>query len=316
MREHWRGVLGLEAGDGRIESFGDRADEAAAIGREASKTPLSELAVVEISGADADSFLHAQLCADLRRLDPGASVLSAWCSPQGRVLYLLRALRTPGGFMLLVPLDQIESLLKRLRMFVLRAAVEITDHSASHVVLRCDHWHGTAPATAALVARELTQTWLLATADHAAATWAAINARAVGEAAASIEDIRRGVPRLAAALSDVFLPQELNLDASAGLSFEKGCYPGQEIIARVKFRGSVKRRLARLAAVGASPSAPGTRLVDDHNKAVGTVLNAETAGADGVEILAVVNRDAETLALAEHAGQLLQRLELPYKIDD
>ncbi len=233
-----------------------------------------DLAALRVTGEDARDFLHGQFCGDVRALDVGEALLTAWLSPKGRALNLVQVLRTDDAFWLLLPAAQAAAFAKRLRMFVLRARVQVED--------------GSAETTAALAAR------------------LGVPVRSADEAALDL--VRAGLPTLDATLSDAFLPQELNLDLLAGVSFNKGCYPGQEIVARVKFRGSVKRRVQRFALDTDTPPTPGTRVAGDDDAPHGTVLLAARA-ATGVELLIVTDVDAGSLTLN---GVALQALPLPY----
>lgn len=233
-----------------------------------------DLVALRVTGEDARDFLHGQFCGDVRALDVGQALLTAWLSPKGRALYLVQVLRADDAFWLLLPAAQAAAFTKRLRMFVLRARVKIED--------------GTVEATQALAAT------------------LGLPVRPADEAALHL--VRAGLPTLDATLSDAFLPQELNLDLLAGVSFNKGCYPGQEIVARVKFRGSVKRRVQRFALDTDAPPAPGTRLAGDDGAPHGTVLLAARAES-GVEMLAVSDLDAGPLRLD---GAAPQPLPLPY----
>lgn len=269
---------------------------------------MADTAIVRVSGADAEEFLHAQLSADCRALAPGDACLTAWCSPQGRVLFLLRVLRTGDGFLLLLPGDQSASLVRRLRMFILRAAVTVDDISATVSVLRIDGAAGSAPDTGNNVAqcRDGDTVWLIGPPEVLTACWQRLDVPALGPAAALLHDIRHGIPRLGTAVLDQFLPQELDLDLGAGISFDKGCYPGQEIIARVKFRGQVKRRLAHFStAAGTALPTAGSRLQDSDGKATGSVLIA-TATDTTMEVLAVLNAGATAVHLEEGEDRLTQ----------
>lgn len=233
-----------------------------------------DLVALHVTGEDARDFLHGQFCGDLRALEPGTALLTAWLSPKGRVLNLLQVLRADDGFWLLLPAAQAAAFTKRLRMFVLRARVKVED--------------GTAEAAEALAAG------------------LGLPVRSADDAALHL--IRGGLPALDATQNDAFLPQELNLDLTAGVSFNKGCYPGQEIVARVKFRGTVKRRVQRFALDVDTPPGPGTRLVGDDGAPHGTVLVAARTES-GVEMLAVADLDAGALSLD---GVALRALPLPY----
>jgi len=298
--------------DGRIIAFGDAVREAALAGRAPSRAPREDLAVVAVTGADAQDFLHAQVAANLKALEPGQSVLTAWCSPKGRVLFLITVIAVgDGGFRLLLARDQAGALVKRLRMYVLRAAVTV-DELADHGVVSLDDSEipPSLPDDVLGSFEAGGRTWLTGPCARLAACWDTLPGTPIGELAASLVDIRRQRPRLAAELGEQFLPQELDLDEHAGVSFDKGCYPGQEIIARVRFRGSVKRRLAHLSFAGAVPPAPGTRLLAaGTDTARGTVLMAAPRDSDHGELLCVLDIEATDVRLANQPDVLLERID-------
>ncbi|MEQ8661021.1 MAG: hypothetical protein RLW62_09410 [Gammaproteobacteria bacterium] len=293
-----------------IVDFGDAAGEAACAGHAATRAPRGDLAVVALSGSDARTFLHGQVSANLVALAAGDAVHTAWCSPKGRVLFLLTIIAAADGLRVLVPRAQCDALVKRLRMFVLRAAVTVEAQADAGVVV-LDAPGATPVLPSALLAGSTRgQTWLCGPADALAACWDTLPGRPIGAPAALLADIRHARPRLAVALAEQFLPQELDLDRHAGVSFDKGCYPGQEIIARVRFRGSVKRRLARLAGNPATLPAPGTRLHGtDGETPCGTVLMAAHATPARVELLAVLDVAASDVTLAGPAGVALERFD-------
>ncbi len=287
--------------------FGDPLRDTTVLEEGAVKCALLGLRVIHVSGADAVSFIHAQFTADCRSLAPSTHLLTAWCSPKGRVLFAPQLIATGDGFELLLPTAQSEAFARRLRMFVLRAKVEIHEANESQGVMqlasptplaRPREFEALADTACASSSNGRLH-WLIGPHATLAAIWSDLPAVAVGSNAAQLLALRAGLFDLEAATADAFLPQELDLDRTAGVSFEKGCYPGQEIVARVRFRGSVKRRLARLACPGASTPAPGTRLLTASDVAVGTVLGAARASAQSIEMLAVLDVDAPAIHLAD-----------------
>lgn len=274
------------------------------------------MAVIRISGDDAADFLHGQFSADMRALAAGHSVLTAWCSPKGRVLFLPRLLRAASGpYFALLPANQSASFIKRLRMFVLRAKVAIEDCSVSHGVLVLDGVDAPPPDADVMPALDGERCWLVGPRDQLARLWDSLLVPAQGPAAALLTDIARGQPLLDVALTDQFLPQELNLDALAGVSFNKGCYPGQEIIARVKFRGAVKRRVQRIVIATAVAPLPGARLVSADDALGGTVLLAAAQANGTCAALAVIDANSGPLYLAATPGASVEVLPLPYALD-
>jgi len=289
--------------------------------------PLPDLAVIVVEGVDAEAFLAAQLS----RRPPAAieqhAPLAAWHDHKGRVQGLFRVVRVPGAFWLVTATDVAESLAAELHRYVLRARVTLRVADE----LRCVALIGSceaalvragvelAPGAGAAAAAE-NVTWLRVGPSlvHGIGTSDALESVTMGlpaadAADAAIAEIRLGIPTLRAPLRGQFLPQMLNLDALGAVEFDKGCYPGQEVIARTHNLGSVKRRLARYAAdTSASLPIAGSDLFDEAGDAVGVVVSSAYAPG-GVELLAVVQLAAlnSPLATAEVEGQQLEPKPLP-----
>ncbi len=285
----------------RLAGFATAPDATAA----RAKAVLEELGVLRVSGADAQRFLHAQLTADLKRLAPDRGGLAAWCSPKGRVLFLLDVLNAgDDGWLLVLPASELPALVKRLRLYVLRAQVVIEELSAaewsvaglagSAVPTALDGVGAIARAGGTLLWR-MTERPALAYAlgphESVAALWDAIDAPVVDAARWESFEIEAARPRIVAPLAERFLPQELELDRLQGLHFDKGCYPGQEVIARLKYRGRVKSGLRR--GHTSSPVAPGDRLYRGGSTAsVGDVLRVAPGADGGYSLLAALDVDA------------------------
>jgi folate-binding protein YgfZ len=289
--------------------------------------PQPEQGCIEVRGADAAAFLQGQLSRTVDSLDGTRAPLAGWHDAKGRVRALARVLRLPDKWLLLAPQDVVPSTASRLRMFVLRANVELAPSENWRVATLIgadDTWldaHGVASSTllGGVVARGGVQ-WVRVGERlwHAIGSGAALDAFAPGLPLATGDDaalaeIRLGIPAIGAALVEHFVPQMLNLDLLDALSFDKGCYPGQEVIARVHHRGSVKRRMRRYACEAAAAPSPGTPVLGA-GAAVGEVVRAARAGADtAIELLAVVDHAAAGGAL--HAGGAeLRELPLPYVV--
>ena len=258
---------------------------------------LDDLTVLRVSGRDALAWLQGQLTADVDEVDASTSRLAAWCSPRGRVLALFRLFIDPGGGYLTVCERWVAAmLLGRLRMFVLRSDVRIDDVGDELAVVgaagtgalpeRAAAWAQTAAIDDAARFGEMALArvpgrrprFLVTGPPACVASIASPAAAAVRTASPGewrLADIRAGVPRITAKSSDAFLPQMLNLDRLGAVSFEKGCYVGQEIVARAQHLGRVKRR----AYVGwTSETAEGDAIVDttaDGAPKVGDVVAAE-----------------------------------------
>ena len=205
--------------------------------------PLTDNALLSISGDDATAFLHGQFTNDVESLAVGAGQWNGWCSPKGRLLATFLLVRRAEGFLMMLPAELAPAIAKRLAMFVLRSKVTIRDATASHAL-----W-GVAGAGAVQAARKAADLVVPIDATRALAI-AAAGATLDGVPAGTTDDwalamIHAGIPVITAATQDAFVPQMANFELVGGVSFRKGCYPGQEIVARTQYRGILKRRMAR-----------------------------------------------------------------------
>jgi folate-binding protein YgfZ len=199
---------------------------------------------IAVSGDDAFDFLQSQLSNDLELLDRRDSILSAWCNPKGRVICLMQVRKTGDGIALYLPSDLAETVIARLTTFRFRAKVEFDIR----------------PATAGDLGIEgSVEVWQLAR-------------------------LRAGIPEIRAAQSEAFTAHMLNLDLIEALSLDKGCYTGQEIIARTHYRGASRRRLQLFECDAELASG---EKVESGGRVVGDVVNVI-----GSELLAVVPVDA------------------------
>jgi folate-binding protein YgfZ len=232
----------------------------------------TSLGTLLVSGADARAFLQGQLSADVDALTPARPMLATCNSAQGRVQAVLWLVERSNGIELFLPASLAERIAARLRKYVLRSKVKID------------------VAPAAIDLTELP---------------------AYREPNGQLAGIRAGLPQVYPETYEMFVAQMLNLDLLGGVSFEKGCYTGQEIIARTHFRGAIKRRMFRFECA-CPPPAPGARVLAGEQHA-GDVVDA-AATDEGCELLAVINlaqADAE-LELESNRGARLRQLPLPY----
>ena len=322
-----------------VTGFGDPAAELAAARDGAVLCDLAPLALLAVAGADAVAFLQGQLTNDVETLPVGASHFSAWCSPKGRVLanFLVRRAAT-DAFELLLPASLAEPIRKRLGMFVLRSRVTIADLSATTVRLGIGGPRaadalapafGAAPALhrsttaggGALIALPGRRFIAFVEPEQAASLWERISAqwaRPAGFRCWQWLTVRAGVPVITPPTQDQFIPQMLNLDALDGISFRKGCYTGQEIVARTQYLGRLKARLVLAHVDGPSPSA-GERVFATAfgDQPCGTVVNAAFAPSAGADLLAVVQTAAvagSALRLGAADGLTASLLPLPYAV--
>ncbi|MDM9557530.1 CAF17-like 4Fe-4S cluster assembly/insertion protein YgfZ [Bordetella petrii] len=311
--------------------------------------PLPDYAVIAASGADALSFLHGQLTQDITGLPPDAARLGGYCTAKGRLLATLvlwRAAPDPQAgsdgpqLYALVRRDVADALARRLSMFVLRAKAKLAPAPMQAAGVWCEPERlaalqaaagGPLPTApwqrvdlpagtwiAAPSAGTALRWWWLATdaqLDQAAAL-AQLLARGDAEQWRS-DDLAAGLPWVGAATQDLFIPQTVNLDLLGGVSFTKGCYPGQEVVARSHYRGTIKRRTAygRLDGKGEAPAA-GTDIYDatQPQEPCGRVIEASrTAVLFEVALSALA---AGELRVAAPDGPHIAVAPLPYALEE
>ncbi len=303
---------------------------------------LGDYDLARVQGADATAFLQAQLINDVRRVSPGHSQLSGWCNPKGRLLAVLRLFLDETSWYLRLPAEIAAPTLQRLRMFVLRSKVTIQPLQ--------EGWSGlgvwgaqTGPLLAAAglglpeaigavtwqeglvvlqVPGEVQRFEIWGPAERMETVRGRLDAlgvEAAPRAEWALQEIRAGVPEIHAATREQFVPQTLNMDLIGALSFTKGCYPGQEIVARTRYLGRLKRRMYRLRAdTGTSqPGQPVFRPERSTTDPAGTVVRWAPVADGGLELLASLRiEDATTggLRLGAVDGPDLKPLPLPYPI--
>jgi tRNA-modifying protein YgfZ len=293
--------------------------------------PIPSIASIAVSGADAESFLAAQLSQAPPERGGRYAPLAGWHDAKGRVQALFRVLGNADGFLLLTHASVAADVTESLRRYVLRAHVRLQigapRDAAVAIVGDCGDWLraqrielGATPGASAEhegVVYVRLGTGLLTMVTPAGERERLSTELHMGTAAdAELAEIRLGLPTLSAALRGLFLPQMLNLDLLGGVAFDKGCFPGQEIIARTQHLGSVKRRMLRFTAESElDPPVAGSRLLDTSGAAAGIVVRAAPADL-GAELLAVTQLEAARAELVcERAPNTPLRLAtLPYPI--
>jgi len=284
---------------------------------------LDGLGVIRISGDDRTDFLQGQLTQDLHELAVDRTQLWGWNNPKGRLLAVGQALDTGTATLLVLPRELLDSTVQRLQMFVLRAQVEIEATGCQVAGLLTGREAvtvqgldlGTAAEASATdgercIARAIgdpARAVLVAPADALAAD---DGTRAI--TAWELADVRAGLPIIHPATAEAFVPQMVNLDLLGGISFTKGCYVGQEVVARTQNLGRIKRRMFRYASP--APAEPGNDLVDADGATTGKVVRCAPA-EEGYELLAVVQLAALTGPLFV-GDATLAPLALPYTVPE
>lgn len=273
---------------------------------------LNHLRILTVAGPERAVFLQGQLTQDVGLARPDSTLLCGWADARGRLLFAGHLFTLGAGadapLALLVPESLAESLLKRMQMYVLRAKAQIA-LSGLAVYGRYGDDNHTKPGTVQQLVylRDATRRLFLGPAgtgfdegQQARNNWL-------------LADIRAGIPAIGTATSGEFIPQMINLDLLNAISFSKGCYTGQEIIARTKYLGRVKRRMLRFSSSSAPPlsGAP----IHAARGTVGQVVSAASTPA-GSELLAVITLDdlPGPFFLDTTQTQRLERLDLPYEV--
>jgi folate-binding protein YgfZ len=306
--------------------------------------PLTDLGLIAWTGDEAAHFLHNQLSNDVDNLGTDQARLGGYCSPKGRLLATMLYWRADKQIVLQLPRQILAAVQKRLQMFVLRAKAKPRDASEEFAIL------GLAGQSATAVL----QTWFpqlpaapfdkvdseagtlirVADADQAprfqwiAPIATAIQAwprlaqrlRATGPQAWRLAEIRAGQPSITLPTQEQFVPQMINFELIGGVNFKKGCYPGQEIVARSQYLGKLKRR-TRLASVASGQVQAGMEVFAANNaeQPCGMIVNAENSAADRVDCLVELQIAAAadaTIHLGSANGPLLQFGVLPYAVPD
>ncbi len=296
--------------------------------------PLTNLGVIRARGADAQSFLQSQLSNDIAGLPADSSRLAAYCNPKGRMIALLRVFRWGDDFGLLLPRELLDKTLARLRMFVLRSKVElivepagvIGVHGPAAIAALNPLLDGELPAAEdgiavredCVVLRPAGSQPRLQLIAHAAPLrryWSQLadTAEPVAPAVWDLLDIRAGLPTVLANTQEAFVPQMANLDLVGGISFTKGCYPGQEIVARMHYLGNLKRRTYRAAVEGEAP-APGAEIRTQEGALAGQVMLSAPRVEGGAELLAVLQIERASQGGLICEGRELSLLPLPYSL--
>ncbi|MEO8158362.1 MAG: folate-binding protein [Betaproteobacteria bacterium] len=304
----WSHIVSLDAASGAHLGHPQREFDAVSMG--AALMPVSRFELLRVHGSDAHAFLQGQLTCDLDQVTIGQAQFGGFCTPKGRLLANFLLMSVPQAYLMYLPADVATSVTERLRKFILRSDVKIERESTVRALALAGP---AAPATLLQAFGKSPEPGMLTVAQHAYASvvrlsgetflivaavaamgdlWAQLSKHAI-PAGVQCWDwtlIRAGLPWITAATQDQFLPQMIGLDAIGGVSFSKGCYTGQEIVARARYRGEVKRKLHFGRTRGACRT--GDALLAAGNTC-GTVLDAAPDADGGWILLAVINEQTE-----------------------
>lgn len=311
MSQDWNSIFSANAAnlnaDGSIiESFGDLKAELDAAAAGLVVAPLTHLAILEVTGDDARDFLHSQLTNDVNHLQQGQAQHAAWCSAKGRMLASFVVWRNADdAYRLLLSRDLAPAIKKRLQMFVLRSKVKINDLQESVAIMGISGQQNKALADWPLPVSPLQAAFsapleflgldeqralVVSPLEQASAIWAKLStlAKPVGRQAWLWLDVQHAFPLVTQATQEEFVPQMADFEKMGGVSFHKGCYPGQEVVARTQYLGKVKRHLYRVTSSHALSAGDSLFSPEHPDQASGQILTG-APGSDGQNVgLAVV----------------------------
>jgi folate-binding protein YgfZ len=347
---NWKQFLTNQGERAQLESPGQHHDMGTVLGTDALAagfiSVIADQGVIAVSGDDAASFLHKQLTNDIEHLAAGEVRLAAYCTPKGRMQASFQLWRDGDAVMLQLPKALLPALQKRLSMFVMRdkaKLADVTEHQDTAVVLglggaaapgALHHLFASMPAAPyTLVHNELGTLMRLADAFGAPRyQWLTSPATALavwpqlaeslapgGTDAWNLSAIHAGTPHITAKTQEQFVPQMVNFELLGGVNFKKGCYPGQEIVARSQYLGKLKRRTA-LARIAQADVAAGDEVfaVADPDQPCGMVVNAAPNGVGGTDVLVEIKLAAleeGAVHLGSVNGPALAWLPMPYALD-
>lgn len=308
-------------------------------------TSLSMLGLLEADGDDAVEFLQGQLTNDILSVSPSDSILAGYCSPKGRMManFRLFALDT-NRILMQTNAMRAAPMLKRLSMFVLRSKVKLSDVSGQYARIGligepCEAFadvlsyafpdaanRTTLSDDGVFIAKMpgITSRYeIICPVDIAISLWETLaeHATPVSSREWARQDILAGEPNIYESTAEAFVPQMTNLQLINGVSFTKGCYTGQEVVARMQYLGKLKRRMYRARLPEGVSPAPGDELFSIHSasgQGAGKLVDAQPSPDGGFDVLAVVEvrtADAGDIHLGSLEGPLLQLADLPYPFE-
>jgi len=342
MNQDWMNFLaaqGAQIQDDIVAHFGDTATELRAARDGTVLCDLSQFGTLRVSGEEAQSFLQNLLSNDIRDVSSTSAQLSSLNSPKGRILATMLIWRADNDYLLQLPRVLCEPIRKKLGMYVLRTKVKISDANEEVISLGLSGadtqqllgaQFGELPqlplgviasGQVSLIKISDTRWQLNATPQQAQTLWMELStkARLAGSACWDWLNIRSGIPVILPQTQEQFVAQMANLDLIGGVNFRKGCYPGQEIVARTQYLGKLKRRmyLAHIDSTESPQAGDELFSADMEGQAIGMLANITAAPEGGYDVLAVVqtsSRETQAVHWKSLLGAALQFLPLPYNL--
>ena len=332
MNPHWRSFLESTEGvfdndSTELLNFGDAAGELLAATQQTVVVPLTHLGLIEATGEEAKTFLHSQFTSDINHLADGQAQNAGWCTAKGRMQASFIAWRQGERYLLALSADLQEAAQKRLQMFVLRAKVKLASLTDNTVMLGLSGPQSEesladaglpCPAEAmttltadgtTVIRLDAARFMIVAPESAMAALWQKITvkARPAGLPGWRGLHIQAPFPPVTLATKEEFVPQMADFEKIGGVSFHKGCYPGQEIVARTQYLGKVKRHLHRVSSAQALKAGDILHSPDNPDQSCGMVMTVAPSPAGGYEALAVIQSNfAGNVRLGSLEGPSLQ----------
>ncbi|MGB7501919.1 MAG: folate-binding protein YgfZ [Azonexus sp.] len=332
MNPNWRSFLEstkavFKDGSDEVLNFGNASGELQTARNQTILVPLTHLGLIEASGDDAKAFLHSQFTSDINHLGGDQVQHSAWCTAKGRMQASFLAWREEDVFRLVVSGDLEAASLKRLQMFVLRSKVKLTSVTESRLLLGLAGPQAVealgdaglpcpvAPMTSAIstqanvIGLEAGRYIVAVQQETIADLWnkLTLKAQPAGLPAWRWLDVQAGFPLVTAATKEEFVPQMADFEKLGGISFHKGCYPGQEIVARTQYLGKVKRHLYRVTSDQLLEAGADLHSPDNPDQACGKIVSGAPSPTGGYEALAVVQSNfAGNLHLGSREGPKIE----------
>lgn len=336
----WHDFLMLQGAtieNGVVQYFHEPSSELASARDDNIVCDLSQFGTLKIHGEEAQHFLQSLLSSDVNEITEQHAQISSLSTPKGRMLATFLVWRNHGDYLLQLPSSLCATVLKRLSQYILRAKVKIDDVTAQQIILGVSgkdtaqlmqQIFGSVPQDlfavqqlghAGIIRIEANRFLICLSEQLAPSVWAELSAaaRPVGAYCWDWLNIRAGLPVILPATQEQFVAQMANLELIGGVSFKKGCYPGQEIVARMQYLGKLKRRMFLAHIDGKIAPQPADELfsADMEGQSSGMVVNATAAPDGGWDMLAVVqisSREAATVHHLSLQGTQLRFMALPY----
>jgi len=339
---NWQEFLFIKGGvfnNGTISSFGNIERELTCAQNENIICDLSHLDLLALSGSDALTFLQGQVTNDVKLLNDNSAHYTGYCNPKGRLLALFLAYSHDNKLYLQLNHKLAEPITKRLQMYIMRSKVTISNASDSivkiglsgkDIVPLLGEFFTQVPQQAFEVANtenvslirlptrlnEIPRFEIICETERAKSIWQSlkIHCKPVGKPSWEWLEIQAGIPDIYFNTQEEFVPQMVNLDVLGAISFKKGCYTGQEIVARTHYLGKVKRRTYLAHISTSAPPQAGDDVENSNNEIVGKIVRSTLAPAGGYSVLVEVRLESLESGNINWQGKEIAIQTLPYKI--